>query len=94
MKGEARAAAEILRAILKRIERGELTAAGRVRARLDGLRRRSRLLRSKRGVRVKPEREKTRDHLLARGCQSETSALRRIPMIARRPSPARRTYGA
>lgn len=35
-KTEARAAAEILRAILARIERGELTAAGRVRARLEG----------------------------------------------------------
>jgi hypothetical protein len=35
-KGEARAAAEILGAILARVERGELTAAGRVRARLEG----------------------------------------------------------
>ena len=35
-KGEARAAAEILRAILARIERGDLTATGRVRARLEG----------------------------------------------------------
>jgi hypothetical protein len=35
-KSEARTAAEILRAILARVERGELTAAGRVRARLEG----------------------------------------------------------
>lgn len=36
LKREARGSAEILRAILARIERGELVAAGRVRARLEG----------------------------------------------------------
>jgi hypothetical protein len=35
-KGEARAAAEILRKVLARIERGDLTAPGRVRARIEG----------------------------------------------------------
>jgi hypothetical protein len=35
-KGEARAAAEILRRILGRAERGELTASRRMRARLEG----------------------------------------------------------
>ena len=35
-KGEARSAAEILRAILVRVERGELTAPGRAVARLEG----------------------------------------------------------
>lgn len=35
-KGEARSAAEILRAILARLEHGDLTATGRVRARLEG----------------------------------------------------------
>jgi hypothetical protein len=35
-KRESRAAAEILRAVLAKVERGELTAPRRVRARLEG----------------------------------------------------------
>jgi hypothetical protein len=35
-KGEARAAAEILRRSLGRVERGDLSSPGRVRARLEG----------------------------------------------------------